>query len=193
MHSFRMLAAFLAVGAGLISGCSGTPDSGTSASTAPSTASASTSSPAGSTPGGPATPSADTETSLPAPAPATSRPSAGPGQGNAELAITVVPSQGAAELNYTLVCTSGTPAGESSHPHAAAACAALKANPGIAAPAAPGTSQPCTQQYGGPQKATVTGMVDGVAVDSSFARTNGCEISTWDAAKDVLGAAGGAS
>ena len=187
MRSFRILATVLAVGAGLITGCSGTPDNGTSASPAPSTSAA------GSSSAGSPTPSPDTETSVPAPAPTTSRPSAGPGQGNAELAITVVPSQGADELDYTLVCSAGTPAAESSHPNAAAACAALKANPAILSPAALGTSQPCTQQYGGPQKATVTGMVDGVAVDSSFARTNGCEISAWDAAKDVLGAAGGAS
>ena len=187
MRNFRMLAAVLAVGAGLISGCSGTPDNGASVSTAPPSSST------GSSPAASATPSPDTETSVAAPAPATSQPSAGPGQGNAELAITVVPSQGAAELDYTLVCASGTPAAESSHPNAAAACAALKANPGILSPTEPGTSRPCTQQYGGPQKATVTGMVDGVAVESSFARSNGCEISAWDAAKDVLGAAGGAS
>ncbi|NUT72622.1 SSI family serine proteinase inhibitor, partial [Pseudarthrobacter sp. C4D7] len=135
----------------------------------------------------------DTETTVPAPAPATSRPGSGPGQGNAELAITVVPSPGAPGVSYTLVCSSGQPSPESSHPGAAAACAALKANPAIAAPAEPGPSQPCTQQYGGPQTATVTGMVDGVAVESKFARTNGCEISAWNAAKDVLGASGGAS
>ncbi|UKA67354.1 serine protease inhibitor [Arthrobacter sp. FW306-05-C] len=189
MRNIRTLAVFLAVTAGLVSGCSGTPDSGTSASTAPSTNPGSSSSSAA----GSATPSPDTETSVAAPAPATSRPSAGPGQGNAELAITVVPSQGAAELDYTLVCSSGTPAAESSHPNAAAACAAIKANPDILAPSKPSGAQACTQQYGGPQKATITGVVDGVAVDSSFARTNGCEISAWDAAKDVLGAAGGAS
>ncbi|TQJ58495.1 subtilisin inhibitor-like [Arthrobacter sp. SLBN-83] len=188
MRNFRTLAVFLAVTAGLVSGCSGTPDNGTTGSTAPSTEGSSSSSPAGS-----ATPSPDTETSETAPAPATSRPSAGPGQGNAELAITLVPSQGAPEVNYTLVCTSGTPAAESSHPNAAAACTAIKANPDILAPVKPGSSQACTQQYGGPQKATITGVVDGVAVDSSFARTNGCEISAWDAAKDVLGTAGGAS
>ncbi|MGN7201223.1 SSI family serine proteinase inhibitor [Arthrobacter sp. SAFR-044] len=194
MRNFRMLAAFLAVGAGLISGCSGTPDSGTSGSTAPPSSSSNSSSPTpGSSSSGTAAPSADTETSVPAPAPATSRPSNGPGQGNAELAITVVPSPGAPDVNYTLVCSSGTPAEESSHPNAAAACAALKDDPAIVAPAAPGTSQPCTQQYGGPQTATVTGVVDGVAVDSKFARTNGCEISAWEAAKDVLGASGGAS
>jgi len=189
MRNFRTLAVFLAVTAGLVSGCSGTPDSGTSGSTAPSTNPGSSSS----LPAGSAAPSPDTETSVPAPAPASSRPSAGPGQGNAELAITVVPSQGAPEVDYTLVCTSGTPAPESSHPNAAAACAAIKANPDILAPVKPASSQACTQQYGGPQKATITGVVDGVAVDSSFARTNGCEISAWDAAKDVLGAAGGAS
>ena len=189
MRNFRTLVVFLAVTAGLVSGCSGTPDSGTSGSTAPSTNPGSSSS----LPAGSAAPSPDTETSVPAPAPASSRPSAGPGQGNAELAITVVPSQGAPEVDYTLVCTSGTPAPESSHPNAAAACAAIKANPDILAPVKPASSQACTQQYGGPQKATITGVVDGVAVDSSFARTNGCEISAWDAAKDVLGAAGGAS
>lgn len=189
MGNFRTLAVFLAVTAGLVSGCSGTPGSGTSASTAPATnPDSSSSSPAGS-----ATPSPDTETSVAAPAPASSRPSAGPGQGNAELAITVVPSQGAPEVDYTLVCTSRTPAPESSHPSAAAACTAIKANPDVLAPSKPSASQACTQQYGGPQKATITGVVDGVAVDSSFARTNGCEISAWDAAKDVLGAAGGAS
>jgi hypothetical protein len=176
MRNLRLFTAVLAISAGLLSGCSGSPNSGPSASGS-----------------APATPSPDTETSAAAPAPTTSRPSNGPGQGNAELAITVVPSEGAPELDYTLVCTSGNPAAESSHPDPAAACAALKANPAIAAPATPESTRPCTQQYGGPQKATVTGVVDGVAVESSFARTNGCEISAWDAAKDVLGAAGGAS
>ena len=194
MRDFRILAAVLDVSAGLVSGCSATPDGGRSPSTPASTAPGSSTSSTGGYPSGSASPSPDTETTVPAPAPATSRPSSGPGQGDAELAISVVPSQGAAELSYTLVCSAGTPAvAESSHPNAEAACAALKANPGIVAPVAPGTSQPCTQQYGGPQTATVTGMVDGVAVDSSFARTNGCEISDWDAAKDVLGSAGGAS
>ena len=189
MHKARLFAAVLALGAGLVSGCSGTPEGSSSGLSSPA--------PSGSSPANPpstsGTPSPDAETTVPAPAPATSRPSPGPGQGNAELAITVVPSEGAAQLDYTLVCTGGAPAAESSHPNAAAACTALKANPGILAPAPQGSAQACTQQYGGPQKATVTGVVDGVAVDASFARTDGCEISAWEAAKDVLGTAGGAS
>ncbi len=183
MRNIRTLAVFLAVTAGLVSGCSGTPDSGTSASTAPSTNPGSSSSSAA----GSATPSPDTETSVAAPAPATSRPSAGPGQGNAELAITVVPAQGAAEVDYTLVCSSGTPAAESSHPNAAAACAAIKANPDILAPSKPSGSQACTQQYGGPQVAVVTGTFRGRSVHSTFTRTDGCEIARWKAMAPLLG------
>jgi Subtilisin inhibitor-like len=137
-------------------------------------------------------PSADAETSVPAPAPESPAAPSGPGKGNAELAIIIVPAEGEAEISYTLVCAEGVPAAESVHPAADAACAALKENAGLVSPSAPATDQACTEQYGGPQKATVTGVVDGVPVDASFSRTNGCEISAWEAAKDVLGAAGGA-
>lgn len=161
-----------------------TPSGGTSASP---TASATTSpAPSGS-------PSADAETSVPAPAPEYPAAPSGPGKGNAELAIIIVPAEGEAEISYTLVCTEGVPAAESVHPAASAACAAIKENAGLVSPSTPATDQACTQQYGGPQKATVTGVVDGVPVDAAFSRTNGCEISAWDAAKDVLGAAGGAA
>ena len=44
----------------------------------------------------------------------------------------------------------------------------------------------CTQQFGGPQPATVTGTVDGDQVDATFSRTDGCEISRWDALDAVL-------
>lgn len=140
----------------------------------------------------PGSPSADAETSVPAPAPEPSAAPSGPGQGNAELAIIILPAEGEPEISYTLVCADGLPAAESVHADAEAACAALKENAGLVYPSAPGTDQACTQQYGGPQKATVTGVVDGVPVDAAYSRTNGCEISAWDAAKDVLGAAGGA-
>lgn len=139
-----------------------------------------------------ASPSADAETSVPAPAPEPSAAPSGPGEGNAELAIIITPSEGEPEISYTLVCADGVPGDESVHPAADAACAALKENAGLLSPSPSGTAQACTQQYGGPQKATVTGVVDGVPVDAAFSRTDGCEISAWEAAKDVLGAAGGA-
>ena len=48
----------------------------------------------------------------------------------------------------------------------------------------------CTELYGGPETATVKGTLRGKAVDASFSRNNGCEISRWDAAAELLGAAG---
>jgi hypothetical protein len=39
----------------------------------------------------------------------------------------------------------------------------------------------CTQQYGGPEKAHVTGTVDGEPVDVTLARTDGCGIAAYEA------------
>jgi hypothetical protein len=39
----------------------------------------------------------------------------------------------------------------------------------------------CTQQYGGPEVATVTGTLDGERVDATFSRENGCAIARYDA------------
>jgi hypothetical protein len=155
------------------------PSAPTSASTSPSTI----------------TPSPDTETTVPAPSPPPSSAprTSGPGAGNAELAIMIKPSESQPAVNYTLVCKDGVPAEESDHPSAAKACTALKNNPAALSPAPRSTDQACTQQYGGPQEATVTGIVDDTPVDASFARRDGCEISQWNAAADILGSAGGAS
>ncbi len=48
----------------------------------------------------------------------------------------------------------------------------------------------CTQVYGGPQTATVTGSVGGGQVQATFSRTNGCEIDRWDALSALLGEVG---
>jgi hypothetical protein len=47
----------------------------------------------------------------------------------------------------------------------------------------------CTQQYGGPQTATVTGTLRGEPVDATFSLVNGCEISRWRDVAPVLDAA----
>jgi hypothetical protein len=44
----------------------------------------------------------------------------------------------------------------------------------------------CTQQYGGPEKATVTGTFRGEQVDAQFSRENGCEIARWQDASELL-------
>lgn len=136
--------------------------------------------------------SPDAETTAPAPSPSAAPLTAGPGQGNAELAITVKPSETDAPASFTLVCQSGVPAAESQHPNAANACTALKNNAAILNPAPRPTNMACTQQYGGPQQATVTGVVDGTPIEASFTLRDGCEIAAWNAVKDVLGANAGA-
>ena len=45
----------------------------------------------------------------------------------------------------------------------------------------------CTEQYGGPEKATIAGTVDGEQVSAEVARHNGCGISDWDALEPLLG------
>lgn len=43
----------------------------------------------------------------------------------------------------------------------------------------------CTEQYGGPERASVSGTLDGTNIDVNFSRTDGCEIARWDAAQPV--------
>jgi hypothetical protein len=45
----------------------------------------------------------------------------------------------------------------------------------------------CTQQFGGPETATVTGTFAGKRVDAEFSRANGCEIARWEQASALLG------
>lgn len=38
----------------------------------------------------------------------------------------------------------------------------------------------CSQQYGGPEEATIEGTIDGAPVSAKVTRTDGCEIERWD-------------
>jgi len=75
---------------------------------------------------------------------------------------------------YTLRCApdAGT------LPHRAAACAKLMK---LQSPFAPTpTGMACTQIYGGPQEALVTGRFRGKPVRAHFSRKDGCEIARWN-------------
>ena len=67
-----------------------------------------------------------------------------------------------------------------------AACLAL-AEPAVQTRLVEGApaDQVCTEQYGGPDVAVITGTLDEQPVDTTVDRTNGCGISDWD---DLLGA-----
>ncbi|WP_328398964.1 subtilase-type protease inhibitor [Streptomyces sp. NBC_00390] len=79
------------------------------------------------------------------------------------------------------------PAG-GTHPAAEPACARLDelARDGLDPFAPSPQDQMCTQQSGGPASARITGIWRGRQVDSSFSRTDGCEISRWQSLEPVL-------
>ena len=50
----------------------------------------------------------------------------------------------------------------------------------------PETGRACTQIYGGPETARVTGTIEGDKVDRRFRRTNGCELADYARAAGLL-------
>jgi hypothetical protein len=147
----------------LLAGCGGGQDTGAGATT-----SAGPSSSAGT----PAPSSAPTATPTPTPT----------AVGGTALTVAVDPDgTGEAVVVGTLTCD--PTAGDVPDP--AAACAQVAAV-GTAGFAAPDPGAVCTQQYDGPQTATVSGTVAGQPVDASFSRTDGCAISRWDALSELL-------
>ncbi|MDP1846998.1 MAG: hypothetical protein Q8K79_04320 [Solirubrobacteraceae bacterium] len=50
----------------------------------------------------------------------------------------------------------------------------------------PDRARACTQIYGGPETAHITGTIDGAKVDRRFSRTNGCEIDDFNRAGELL-------
>ena len=78
-------------------------------------------------------------------------------------------------VRWTLRCG---PAG-GTHPAAVRACRRLSDLGASAFARVPGDAV-CTQQYGGPQTALVTGTYRGRRIWTRFARRDGCEISRWN-------------
>ncbi|MFK3733154.1 SSI family serine proteinase inhibitor [Streptomyces sp. NPDC088090] len=90
-----------------------------------------------------------------------------------------------AEGSWKLTCDD-RPQGD--HPAAARACERLE---GFARagedPFAPVPADAlCTQVYGGPVTARVTGTWQGRRIDARFSRANGCEIDRWENVEPLL-------
>lgn len=105
--------------------------------------------------------------------------------GTTELKVVVSTGRGSGERTFTLTCD---PAG-GDHPAPEAACRRLDRmdNPFQQVP----RNAMCTQVYGGPQTARVTGTMRGKPVDAEFDRTDGCQISRWDRHAALLVVKGG--
>jgi hypothetical protein len=96
--------------------------------------------------------------------------------------LTIVIDDGTgAKTTWTLTCDRAG----GSHPDPDAACRALQARGATALPPVR-KDVACTQVYGGPQRATISGTWHGQPVRSSFSRVNGCEINRWDMLRGLL-------
>ncbi|MHB8060710.1 MAG: SSI family serine proteinase inhibitor [Gaiellaceae bacterium] len=102
--------------------------------------------------------------------------SASGSSGPTALRITIWPKgKTGSSFTYTLKCPQGT----GTLPNARAACSKLRqVSAKTFAPVPTGTA--CTEIYGGPQTATVSGRLAGNSISADFNRTNGCEIARWE-------------
>jgi hypothetical protein len=75
------------------------------------------------------------------------------------------------------------------HPRPAATCRELARLGWSAFRPVPG-DMACTELYGGPQVAIVTGRIDGRRVWAKLTRVDGCQIARWDRVPSLLPAGG---
>ncbi len=98
-----------------------------------------------------------------------------------DLMIVLDRGDGTAPERYTVTCGE---APDGDHDDAAAACAHLE---GLDEPFAPlPTDMACTEQYGGPETARISGRWHAEDVDLELSRTDGCRISQWDSLGPLL-------
>jgi len=110
-----------------------------------------------------------------------------------DLTIHLTETPGATEYVFRLAASGGALAEGCTLPDSAAALAAVEQHGEDIFFPKPGPPKMCTQQYGGPQVAVVTGWFLGREVISQFSRTDGCEIARWRAMAPLLGGVAGST
>lgn len=111
-----------------------------------------------------------------------SSPAVAAGNPTSRIALTVRIDVGdGAVSQYSLRCspTSGN------HPNRWAACRALLAGGAKLLSPVPADAM-CTQIYGGPQRANVSGTWNGKRVAAEFTRSDGCHIAKWEAIRALF-------
>lgn len=104
-----------------------------------------------------------------------------------DLTIVLSETPAGPHHEFTLVVADGLVQERSRIPDPQAALAAVEQyGQGIFFPE-PGPPRICTQQYGGPQRAVITGTLAGKTVRTELSLTDGCEIARWRALAPLLG------
>jgi hypothetical protein len=114
--------------------------------------------------------------------------------GDISLTVTVV-SEGAPLREATITCDADGAQGTgflAEAPAAETACDLLRTNPSAITRLVQGRDPGlmCTQQYGGPEEATVEGTFDGRRISASVHRRDGCGIAEWNLLTPLLGSPG---
>ena len=120
------------------------------------------------------------------------RPVAVRGEGPVtSLRVEVRPTPGAAARRATLTCD-GSPTASGFIADSRAACDLVTGNEKARARlvAGPPANQACTQLYGGPQRAQVSGRIVGRPVDVTLTRVDGCGVADWSLLQPLLGPPG---
>lgn len=113
-----------------------------------------------------------------------------PGEQPAATALDVTIDNGETQSSFRVVCDDAPRfEGDAGARDPKAACDAVAAAKGRLLTLSDPDREPelCTEIYGGPDKAAITGTVDGDPVDVEVARNNGCGISDWDSLEPLLG------
>jgi hypothetical protein len=121
-------------------------------------------------------------------APRTAATTTTPASGEIELKVEYAAGAGAARTTGELVCRAGEMRATGAlfdGKAPAALCAQARALTNLLT-TQPDKDRMCTQIYGGPETARVTGTIDGTKVDRRFTRTNGCEVADFSAAAGLL-------
>jgi hypothetical protein len=110
-----------------------------------------------------------------------------------DLTVTLKEAPGARDYQFRLLADGGEVLPGSSVPDPAAALAAVERFGESVFFTLRRADQVCTQQYGGPQVAVVSGRLHGRPVNSRFSLTDGCEIARWRSMAPLLGGVAGST
>ena len=107
------------------------------------------------------------------------------------LRVEVRPAPGATARQASLTCD-GSPTATGFIADSRAACDLVSGNEKARARlvAGPPANQVCTQLYGGPQRAQVSGRIAGRPVDATLTRVDGCGVADWSLLQPLLGPPG---
>lgn len=101
---------------------------------------------------------------------------------NSNFIVSYRPSP-SSQLIFRVSCQAYSAAG--THPNKKAICAAI-AKQGVRLFTPVPADAMCTQIYGGPETAKITGTVKGRKINASFNRTDGCQIARWEKASALF-------